>query len=323
MINELNGDFLQWLRGFYYVAKSGSVRKAAELMHRNPSTISYQLHALENELGVILFDRYNKTMRLTHEGETLLEWAVVTFDALKNMFASVTSEGKNLHGPLKMAATLPIVSLAVKPITQFIRDFPAVKLTIQRKLSGDVRKDVDEAEVDFGILPVIKQASRDELEVVTRARPFLIFHKDLSASIPPVPELKDLEKLSFVAFESQFPQYDLGNYAIMTGMGDFIFKNAVIRANNYYILLRLVEENIGVAIMDELCFMGSCFGGNHDDLRKIALDHIFPNCIYGILTRRNKYLSPQARALIQVLKDHFLSIARLRENWASSTSTHE
>lgn len=319
MINELNGDFIQWLRGFYYVARSGSVRKAAELMHRNPSTISYQLHALENELGVILFDRYNKTMRITHEGETLFEWAIATFDALKNMFASVSSEGGNLHGPLKMASTLLIVSLAIKPVTQFIRTYPGVQLTIQRKLSGDVRKDVDEAEVDFGILPVIRQSARDDLEVVTRARPFLIFHRDLSFSIPPVPELNDLEKLPFVAFESQQPQYDQGNYGALSGIGAFIEKNAVIRANNYYIILRLVEENLGVAIMDELCFMGSCFGEKHDNLKKIALDHIFPNRIYGILTRKNKYLSSQARALIQVLKDHFLSIARLRESWDSST----
>ena len=31
MIEELNGDFLQWLRGFYFIARTGSVRKAAEI----------------------------------------------------------------------------------------------------------------------------------------------------------------------------------------------------------------------------------------------------------------------------------------------------
>lgn len=51
MIEELNGDFLQWLRGFYYVSQTGSIRRAAQMMNRNPSTISYQIdprhHALD------------------------------------------------------------------------------------------------------------------------------------------------------------------------------------------------------------------------------------------------------------------------------------
>lgn len=74
MLEELNGDFLQWLRGFYYVAKTGSIRKAAEFMHRNPSTISYQIRALEQELNTVLFDRYKKTLRITPEGKKLLAW---------------------------------------------------------------------------------------------------------------------------------------------------------------------------------------------------------------------------------------------------------
>ena len=60
MIEELNGDFLQWLRGFYYVAQTGSIRRAAQMMNRNPSTISYQLRSLEEELNTVLFDRYKK-----------------------------------------------------------------------------------------------------------------------------------------------------------------------------------------------------------------------------------------------------------------------
>lgn len=316
MIEELNGDFLQWLRGFYYVAKTGSVRKAAELMNRNPSTISYQLRSLEEGLGVTLFDRHNRVMRITQAGETLLEWSITTFEALKNMLASVASEGVNLHGPIQMAATLPIVSLAVEPIARFINEHPQIKLTIKRNLSGDVRRDVSEAEVDFGILPVIRKPAGENLEVVARARPFLIYHRDLPYKIPAIPDLADLEKLPVVMFDSQLPQDELGDYAKLPDIGSFIAKNAVIRANNYHIIFRLVAEKMGVAIMDELCYLGSSFGGEWSKLEKIAIDHIFPNRLYGILTRKNKYISPQALALIRTLKEHFLSLPLLRKTWS-------
>lgn len=79
MIEELNGDFLQWLRGFYYVAQTGSIRRAAQMMNRNPSTISYQIRSLEEELNTVLFDRYKKSLLITPEGKKLFEWTDYTF----------------------------------------------------------------------------------------------------------------------------------------------------------------------------------------------------------------------------------------------------
>ena len=69
MIEELSGDFFQQLRGFYYTAHTGSIRKAAQLMNRNPSTISWQIRQLEQQLNTVLFDRYMKRLRITPEGE--------------------------------------------------------------------------------------------------------------------------------------------------------------------------------------------------------------------------------------------------------------
>lgn len=95
MIEELNGDFLQWLRGFYFIARTGSVRKAAELMHRNPSTVSYQLRCLEEQLQTVLFDRHKKTLRITQEGKELLGWAISTFETLKSLRSSVGNAAEN------------------------------------------------------------------------------------------------------------------------------------------------------------------------------------------------------------------------------------
>ena len=106
MIPELNGDFLQWLRGFYYVAKTGSVRRAAELMHRNPSTISYQLRSLET-------DRYKKSLQITPEGKKLLGWTITTFETLQSMRSAVGTSDGRLQGDIFLGATLPVAIMAV------------------------------------------------------------------------------------------------------------------------------------------------------------------------------------------------------------------
>ena len=46
MIEEFNGDFLQWIRGFYYVARTGSITRAARKMNRSQSSVSYQIQCL-------------------------------------------------------------------------------------------------------------------------------------------------------------------------------------------------------------------------------------------------------------------------------------
>ena len=77
MIEELGGDFFQQLRGFYYTARTGSVRKAAQLMNRNPSTISWQIRQLEQQLDTVLFDRYMRRLRITPWISALLGGAAI------------------------------------------------------------------------------------------------------------------------------------------------------------------------------------------------------------------------------------------------------
>ena len=71
MIEEIEGDLLQWLRGFYAVAEQGSVTQATDLMGREQPTITRHIKCLEKQLGVMLFDRSTGTMKLTAEGKAL------------------------------------------------------------------------------------------------------------------------------------------------------------------------------------------------------------------------------------------------------------
>lgn len=311
MIEELNGDFLQWLRGFYYIAQTGSVRKAAELMHRNPSTISYQLKSLEEELGVVLFDRYKKSLKITPEGKNLLAWTISAFETLQDMRSSIGNFNGRLQGEVKIAATLPILALAAGHIASFLRTHSTVHITIERGLSSDVRKAVTDAEVDFGLLPVISRPDKERFIIVFKARPLLVINKENPWNIPPVPEVADLKKLPYVSFLAREGIDELGNYINYIGMGDFIQRNSVIQINNYHLILRFVWQKIGVSIMDEMCFQATRYGAEWANLDAIPLDHLFPNRLYGILSRRSKRPSSQAKALMDDLYSFFSSFSPL------------
>ena len=184
MIPELNGDFLQWLRGFYYVAKTGSVRKAAELMHRNPSTISYQLKSLEEELGTVLFDRYKKSLIITGEGKKLLGWTISTFETLQSMRSAVGSADGILQGNITFGATLPVVVMAAPVIASFLKEHPAVNVRIERCLNIGVVKGVKESRYDFGLTGLATPPKLDKFDIFLKARPLLVMRKDNTWNLP-------------------------------------------------------------------------------------------------------------------------------------------
>src|SRR5687767_4315376 len=62
------------MRYFKDVARTGSVRAAAEALHIAPSAVSRSIQQLENEIGVTLFDRTSRGLHLTVIGETVLAY---------------------------------------------------------------------------------------------------------------------------------------------------------------------------------------------------------------------------------------------------------
>lgn len=145
MIPELSGDFLQWLRGFYYIAKRGTVRKAAEILNKTPSTVSYQLKCLENDLGTVLFGRYKKNLIITGDGKRLLDWAITTFETLQGMRSSMGTSDEHLQGEVLLGASLPVAVLAAPAITRFLQNAPDVQGRMERQHHTAVARGVRES----------------------------------------------------------------------------------------------------------------------------------------------------------------------------------
>lgn len=302
MIEELNGDFLQWLRGFYYITQTGSIRRAAEMMNRNPSTISYQLRSLEEELNTVLFDRYKKSLRITPEGKKLLEWTIYTFEALRGMRSEVGTLSGKLQGTVTFSSNLPFAAQVVGIVSDFRARHPDVNIKIRRALTYEVVNDVESSRVDFGLTGVTILPETSELEELFQARPLLIVRKGNSYHLPPKPGPEDLQRLPFVSFLSERMD-DTGDpyFGVNMATSPYV-KNTVLSVNNYHLMLRYVMHGVGAAIMDEMCLTASSYGTDWSSLVSYPLDEFLPIVRYGILVRKHKHLSPQAMGLMDNIR---------------------
>ncbi|SEL56802.1 LysR family transcriptional regulator [Acinetobacter sp. DSM 11652] len=90
---------LNSLKFFYFVAKYSSVTIAAKKLFVTQSAVSKQIYNLEEILNITLFERRNKTLILTKEGETLFHCAQNIFNQLDDCLIGLTqnkTENKQL-----------------------------------------------------------------------------------------------------------------------------------------------------------------------------------------------------------------------------------
>jgi LysR family transcriptional activator of nhaA len=123
MPNSINYKHLNY---FWMVAHEGSIVKASEKLHITPQTISGQLSLLEDSMGISLFEREGRGLRLTESGRLVLGYADEIFDLGREL--GDVLRGNPTIGPAEFivsaASALPktIVQKIIEPGLQIQQD---------------------------------------------------------------------------------------------------------------------------------------------------------------------------------------------------------
>src|SRR5215204_6216842 len=87
---------LSLLRTFESAGRTGSFRSAALELNLSPSAVSHAIRSLEQSLGVVLFERDGRTVRLSGEGEALMRHVGRAFEDLRRGMEIVSTRGPRL-----------------------------------------------------------------------------------------------------------------------------------------------------------------------------------------------------------------------------------
>jgi LysR family transcriptional regulator, cell division regulator len=136
------------LRILAAVAKHGSMNRAAVDLHLVQSSVTARIRLLEEELGVRLFVRHSRGVRLSEAGTRLLSYSGRINTLLSEAITAVKEDGIP-KGSLKIGSTEPTVSMRLPQIVaEYASEYPAVALTVATGNTTELIEQVADQSLD-------------------------------------------------------------------------------------------------------------------------------------------------------------------------------
>ena len=125
---------------------------AAEKCFVTQPTLSMQIKKLEDELGVIIFDRSRQPVVPTDLGAKLIEQARMTLSATQRIKEIIQEEQQEVEGTLKIGI-IPTLAPYLLPvfIRPYIRKYPAVKVEVEELVSEEIIRRLKRDMLDVGL----------------------------------------------------------------------------------------------------------------------------------------------------------------------------
>ena len=284
------------------VARSSSMREASTKLYVSQPALSSSIHELEEEIGILIFERTNKGISLTDEGREFLSYAkkaVGQYEILEERYLSRDSDKEHF------SVSTQHYNFAIKAFTDVIREMEPDKFifSIHETKTKEVLEDVRSLKSEVGVvsfsgsneallkklfrdyqLDFVPLMRRDTYVYVWRSHPFAARDK------VSIDEMSDYPCVSF-------DQSDDDNfYLTEEAMADYAF-DKMIRSDDRATTMEIIAELDGYSIGS-----GMLSGANAilQGLVAIKLKEEDPLTI-GCITRKGSAMSAYGRKYLEEL----------------------
>jgi len=241
---------LQRLQTFRTVATLMNFSQAAEVLHYSQSTVSAQIKTLENEIGVLLFKRIGKSVRLTEAGAKMLVYADKLLTIEEEAVAEVTGRNK-VSGllTLRMPQTVATHYLP-RILCDYQPRFPGMRLDITSCALHSLEHELRIGTVDLAFLFADTIGAKNLECELLRIEPLaIVTHPSHPLAARKWVDFKDLEGQILL-----FPKSDCGYRMIFEQAlaTERVTPATVIEMNNIEAIKQTIRAGIGVTIIPEI-----------------------------------------------------------------------
>ncbi len=234
------------LKTFHFAAETGSLTAAAEKLGVSQSSVSRQIAALENDMGVPLFQRHARGLLLTGPGMALREFTREMAGAAVIAESTLKDAREKVIGDLKVTAPVAFGSTWLAPrLGAFADMYPETRLQI---LLDDREFDLLKLEAECAIR--LWAATHADLiqRKLLEVRVSLYASADYLKRHGAPKKVEDLDHHRIIAYQAGVPtpMREL-DWAQRAGREDAKPRAPLLEINNVYGMLRAVESGFGIA----------------------------------------------------------------------------
>jgi DNA-binding transcriptional LysR family regulator len=285
------------MRLFLHVVESGSITKGAELSHLALASASARIRGMEDYLDVALLERGRRGVSPTQAGQALVHHARIVLAQWDRMMGDLGEYAKGLKGHVRLLCnTASLTEFLPELLSTYLTKHPNVSIDVHEKLSAEIVQDVVDGKADLGV--VAKATDVGELET----QPFR--ELTMVVVVSPQHSLASRRSVSFSEvlaydvvgmFEGSSIQTYLEGHAARIGKQI----NYRVRLRGFLAMGRMVENNVGLAIMPDTAAQ-RC--QETMKIRAIRLTDPWATRQLMLCTRNFKELPIHVRELVEMMR---------------------
>lgn len=239
------------LRYFVAVAEELHFGRAANRLHMSQPPLSQQIRQLESQLGVQLFERTKRSVRLTHPGTVFLVQARAVLNGLDDAVESVRVAARGEAGFLRLGFTAAS-AYSVVPILirRFKERYPQVEVALHERITVEQALDLHEARLDIGLLRLPIDQPGLATERLVKEHLMVALPGDHRLAAKRIVGVGDLQAQPFIGFSREGARYfhDMIEGVLTTsGVAPLV----VQRATHLHVVAALVGAGLGLAVVPD------------------------------------------------------------------------
>ena len=231
-------------RAFLVTAEEGSLSAAARALGMAQPTLGRQVDALEEELGVVLFERVGRGLTLTPSGLELLDHVRAMGDAANRVSLSAAGQSQSIEGTVCIAASETYAAILLPPIIAKLRRAePGIDIEI---VTSNKASDLRRREADIAIRN-FRPTEPDLVAKKIRDVPARLYAAPAYLERIGNPKLPyDLRHADFISIDNS-GMFLKGLNALGLNLAQ---RNFPIFTENYLVMWELVKHGLGIGVLD-------------------------------------------------------------------------
>lgn len=228
--------------------------KAAAECHVTQPSLSMQLQKLEEQLGIIVFDRSKKPIMATEVGKLIIDQAKIVLNEHKKLSLIALDKEAGLRGSFKLAV-IPTLSPYVIPLFlhQFAKRYPEVELTIEEHQTEEIIELLARDKIDVGLL--VTPLKNDHLiERVLFYEPFYVY-ANANSKVAKKKALKETdldENEVWLLDEGHCFRNQVIKFCSLSGKAPSVIHNVRFQSGNLETLKNMVRSQGGYTLLPQL-----------------------------------------------------------------------